>query len=51
MSDATFHTTKQDIRKDESKIAQSHGGKTPANSDVSQMKVSDTEVSAIMITY
>lgn len=40
MSDSTFHTTAQDVRKAESKLAQSHGGKPPANSDVSQMKVS-----------
>ncbi|KAJ5301307.1 hypothetical protein PENANT_c023G03849 [Penicillium antarcticum] len=38
MSDATYHTTGQDIRKAESKVAQSHGGKPPADSDVSQMK-------------
>ncbi|OQE34624.1 hypothetical protein PENCOP_c016G06296 [Penicillium coprophilum] len=38
MSDSTFHTTAQDIRKAESKVAQSHGGKPPADSDVSQMK-------------
>ncbi|KAJ5332314.1 uncharacterized protein N7506_006097 [Penicillium brevicompactum] len=38
MSDSTFHTTAQDIRKAESKLAQSHGGKPPANSDVSQLK-------------
>lgn len=40
MSDSTFHTTTQDIRKAESKLAQSHDGKPPANSDVSQTKVS-----------
>ncbi|KAJ5135513.1 uncharacterized protein N7515_004791 [Penicillium bovifimosum] len=38
MSESTFHTTKQDIRKAESKVGQAHHGKTPANSDVSQMK-------------
>ncbi|CAG7916546.1 unnamed protein product [Penicillium olsonii] len=38
MSDSTFHTTAQDVRKAESKVAQSHGGNPPANSDVSQMK-------------
>ncbi|CDM33142.1 hypothetical protein DTO013E5_5673 [Penicillium roqueforti] len=38
MSDSTFHTTTQDIRKAESKLAQSHDGKPPANSDVSQTK-------------
>jgi len=40
MSDSTFRTTRQDLRKAESKLAQSHGGKTPANSDVSLKKVS-----------
>ncbi|CAI7623422.1 unnamed protein product [Penicillium bialowiezense] len=38
MSDSTFHTTAQDLRKAESKLAQSHGGNPPANSDISQMK-------------
>ncbi|KAJ5561693.1 hypothetical protein N7535_003844 [Penicillium sp. DV-2018c] len=38
MSESTFHTTTQDIRKAESKVAQSHGGNPPANSDVSKMK-------------
>jgi hypothetical protein len=39
MSDSTFHTTAQDIRKAESKVSQTHGGNPPANSDVSKMKV------------
>ncbi|OGM48479.1 hypothetical protein ABOM_002451 [Aspergillus bombycis] len=38
MSDQTFHTTTQDIRKPESKISQAHQGNTPKNSDVSAMK-------------
>ncbi|KAJ5798812.1 uncharacterized protein N7503_006317 [Penicillium pulvis] len=38
MSDATFHTTREDLRKGESKVAQSHGGKVPADSDISLMK-------------
>ncbi|CEO59375.1 hypothetical protein PEBR_34502 [Penicillium brasilianum] len=38
MTDATFHTTRQDLRKAESRVAGQHGGKTPADSDVSQMK-------------
>ncbi|KAJ5291241.1 hypothetical protein N7478_000492 [Penicillium angulare] len=38
MSDATFHTTRQDLRKEESKVAQKHGGVVPSDSDVSQMK-------------
>jgi hypothetical protein len=53
MSDATYHTTGQDIRKAESKLAQSHGGKPPADSDVSQMKVSyprDTPTKARLLT-
>ena len=39
MSDATYHTTRQDLRKAETKATQSHGGTNPSNSDVSQMKV------------
>ena len=39
MSDATFHTTREDLRKAESKVAQSHRGTVPADSDVSLMKV------------
>ncbi|KAJ5634745.1 hypothetical protein N7528_002587 [Penicillium herquei] len=38
MSESTFHTTSQDIRKEESKIAQKHGGVVPSDSDISQMK-------------
>ncbi|CAG8232966.1 unnamed protein product [Penicillium nalgiovense] len=38
MSDSTFHTTTQDTRKAESKVAQSHHGNPPADSDVSKMK-------------
>ncbi|KAJ5883112.1 uncharacterized protein N7473_009998 [Penicillium subrubescens] len=38
MSEQTFRTTRQDLRKDESRIAQQHGGKTPSDSNVSQMK-------------
>ncbi|KAJ5375781.1 hypothetical protein N7517_007787 [Penicillium concentricum] len=38
MSDSTFHATTQDIRKAESKVAQSHDGKTPGDSNVSQLK-------------
>ncbi|OGE56506.1 hypothetical protein PENARI_c003G07449 [Penicillium arizonense] len=38
MSEATFHTTRQDLRKPESKVSRSHHGKTPADSDVSKMK-------------
>ncbi|KAJ5627734.1 hypothetical protein N7490_009962 [Penicillium lividum] len=38
MSDATFHTTKEQLRKEESKVSRSHGGVVPADSDVSIMK-------------
>lgn len=39
MSDATYHTTRQDLRKAESKVSQAHGGANPSDSEVSQMKV------------
>ncbi|KAJ5950435.1 uncharacterized protein N7479_008848 [Penicillium vulpinum] len=38
MTDATFHTTIQDLRRAESKLSQLHGGNPPANSNVSRMK-------------
>ncbi|CDM28560.1 hypothetical protein DTO013E5_991 [Penicillium roqueforti] len=38
MSDATFHTTIQDLRRAESKLSQLHGGNPPADSNVSRMK-------------
>ncbi|CAK45632.1 hypothetical protein AAWM_05678 [Aspergillus awamori] len=38
MSEQTFHTTTQDIRKPESHVSQAHDGKTPKNSNVSAMK-------------
>ncbi|KAB8237369.1 hypothetical protein ETB97_001590 [Aspergillus alliaceus] len=38
MSEQTFHTTTQDIRKPESKISQAHQGNPPKDSDVSAMK-------------
>ncbi|KAJ5359537.1 uncharacterized protein N7496_011950 [Penicillium cataractarum] len=38
MSDQNFHTTRQDLRKAESRIAQ-HGGNNPSDSKLSQMKV------------
>lgn len=40
MTDATFHTTRQDLRKAEARLAEQHGGNPPADSDVSKMKVS-----------
>lgn len=39
MTDATFHTTRQDLRKAEAKLSETHGGNPPADSDISQMKV------------
>lgn len=39
MSEQTYHTTRDNLRKPESRVAQQHGGKTPADSDVSKMKV------------
>ncbi|RMJ28854.1 hypothetical protein PHISP_00305 [Aspergillus sp. HF37] len=38
MSDQTYNTIKQDLRKAESKAAQSHGGNPPGGSNVSAMK-------------
>ncbi|KAJ5682540.1 hypothetical protein N7462_005705 [Penicillium macrosclerotiorum] len=38
MSEQTFHATRQDLRKAESRAAQQHGGSNPADSDVSIMK-------------
>ncbi|KAJ5676910.1 uncharacterized protein N7477_002543 [Penicillium maclennaniae] len=38
MSASTFHTTRQELRKDESRVSKQHGGQTPADSDVSIMK-------------
>lgn len=40
MSESTFHTTKEDIRKAESQVSNKNDGKVPAESEVSQMKVS-----------
>ena len=39
MSEQTFHTTRQDLRKAESKLSGKRGGNTPADSNMSQMKV------------
>ncbi|RAO66148.1 uncharacterized protein BHQ10_002160 [Talaromyces amestolkiae] len=38
MSSSKFHGTTQELRKLESKVSRAHGGKTPADSDVSLMK-------------
>jgi hypothetical protein len=40
MSSETFHTSRDNLRKPESRISRAHDGKTPADSDVSKMKVS-----------
>ena len=40
MTDATFHTTREDLRKAESKVSQKNDGNVPADSEVSVMKVS-----------
>jgi hypothetical protein len=39
MSESTFHTTIQDLRKPESHVSHAHGGKTPKDSNISAMKV------------
>ncbi|KAG6995442.1 hypothetical protein G7Y79_00045g081130 [Physcia stellaris] len=38
MSDSTFHTTREDIRKPESKVSHKGGGHVPSSSEPSQMK-------------
>ncbi|KAJ5188255.1 hypothetical protein N7491_004579 [Penicillium cf. griseofulvum] len=38
MTDATFHTTIQDLRRAESKLSLLHRGNTPSDSNVSRMK-------------
>ncbi|KAL3445359.1 hypothetical protein BJX65DRAFT_281646 [Aspergillus insuetus] len=38
MSDSTFHTTSQDLRKPESRVSHAHDGKTPKDSNISAMK-------------
>ena len=40
MTDATFHTTREDLRKAESKVSQKNDGNVPADSEASLMKVS-----------
>jgi hypothetical protein len=44
MSEQAFHTSRQDLRKDESRIAQQHGGKNPSDSKLSQMKVGSCQI-------
>ena len=39
MSESTFHTTREDLRKAESQLAQKNDGNVPADSEVSQIKV------------
>ncbi|KAL3468019.1 hypothetical protein BJX64DRAFT_246707 [Aspergillus heterothallicus] len=38
MSDSTFHTTSQDLRKPESHASHAHGGNTAKDSNISAMK-------------
>lgn len=40
MSEATFHTTKDDLRKPESRTSRAHDGKNPPGTSLSAMKVS-----------
>lgn len=44
MSEQTFHTTRQDLRKAESRVAAQHGGNNPSDSYLSQMKVSHSHL-------
>ena len=39
MSESTFHTTKEDLRKAESKVSKNNDGNVPSQSDVAQLKV------------
>jgi hypothetical protein len=41
MSSETFHVTKEDIRKLESKESKKHGGDVPADSEASALKVNN----------
>lgn len=47
MSEQTYHTTRQDLRKPESRVAAQHGGKTPSESYLSQMKVSQFHIALL----
>ncbi|KAJ5091486.1 hypothetical protein NUU61_006356 [Penicillium alfredii] len=38
MSEQTYHATRQDLRKAESRVANLHGGQNPADSNLSHMK-------------
>ncbi|KAK4693609.1 hypothetical protein P7C71_g3828, partial [Lecanoromycetidae sp. Uapishka_2] len=38
MSDSTFHTTREDLRKAESKVSQKNDGNVPSDSEPSQLK-------------
>lgn len=40
---ATYHATKEELRKEESKLAGRHGGNPPSDADTSQMKVHTTQ--------
>ena len=39
MSDSTFHVTREDLRKAESKVSQNNDGNVPPESEPAQMKV------------
>lgn len=39
MSESTFHATREDLRKAESKLSHKNDGNVPADSEVSQTKV------------
>lgn len=40
MSESTFHTTREDLRKAESQVSRKNNGNVPADSEVAQTKVS-----------
>lgn len=44
MTEQTYHTTRQDLRKAESRVAAQHGGNNPPESYLSQMKVSQSRI-------
>lgn len=51
MSEQTFHLTKEDLRKPESRTAQLHNGETPKNSNVSALKVSLTSAEEVISRF
>ena len=46
MSEETFHLTKEDIRKTESKTSEAHRGDIPAGSDAAGLQVSPVSLDA-----